>query len=202
MRLLIYGGSFNPPHKGHVAAAMAAADAIRPDKFFIIPDYIPPHKTLDAASPSPAQRLEMTRLAFADVPGAEVTELEISRAGKSYTADTVEYFSEKYPGSEILLVIGSDMLLTFTEWYRFEYLLGRCTLIVLSRFGSDMAQLDAYAEHLKKGFGAKVRIVEHDPVLTSSSILRSVIAAGGHDAAIPEKVYEYIKINGLYKNDF
>lgn len=198
MKIAIYGGSFNPPHTGHVKAAEAVAENIKPDKFFIIPDYIPPHKKLDEGSPSPEQRFEMTRLAFACVQGAEVTDLEIDREGKSYTADTIEYYSNKYPDSELMLVIGSDMLLTFTEWYRFEYLLKRCTLVVLSRFGSDMSQLKSYADYLLKVFDAKIQIVEHEPVLTSSSVLRSVIKSGGNDPAIPAKVYEYIKDNGLY----
>ena len=90
MRIAIYGGSCNPPHCGHVEAAYAVSERLKPDKMLIIPASIPPHKELAGGSPDPAERLELTKLAFADIPNAEVSDIEILREGKSYSADTLE----------------------------------------------------------------------------------------------------------------
>ena len=88
MRIAIYGGSFNPPHLGHMEAARTVAAELAPDKLLIIPDNIPPHKEVEPGCPTAEERLELCRLAFRDVPGAEVSDMEIRRQGKSYTAHT------------------------------------------------------------------------------------------------------------------
>ena len=81
MRIAIYGGSFNPPHKGHAAAARSVQEQLKPDRLLIIPTNIPPHKEMEADSPKPAERLALCRLAFGDIPGAEVSDMEIRRKG-------------------------------------------------------------------------------------------------------------------------
>ena len=88
MKICIYGGSFNPPHLGHVSAAQSVYEALRPDRFLIIPTNIAPHKAAAAGSPDAAARIQMCRLAFAGIPGAEVSQMEMEREGKSYTADS------------------------------------------------------------------------------------------------------------------
>ena len=90
MRIVVYGGSFNPPHLGHVEAARTVSAELAPDKFLIIPTNVSPHKMLAEGSPEPRARLEMCRLAFAGIPGAEISDMELQREGKSYTAQTVE----------------------------------------------------------------------------------------------------------------
>ena len=77
MRIAVYGGSFNPPHLGHVAAARAAIEALRPDRLLVMPTNTPPHKQLERNSPSPAERLKLCRLAFGEIPGAEVSDMEM-----------------------------------------------------------------------------------------------------------------------------
>ena len=123
MRIVVYGGSFNPPHLGHVEAARTVSAELAPDKFLIIPTNVSPHKMLAEGSPEPRARLEMCRLAFAGIPGAEISDMEMQREGKSYTAQTVEELRRSYPDDELFLVMGTDMLLSFESWYRFEYLL-------------------------------------------------------------------------------
>ena len=83
MRIAIYGGSFNPPHVGHVEAARSVYAELKPDRFLIIPTNIPPHKELEENSPSPEERLEYCRLAFGEIPGAEISDMEIRREGRS-----------------------------------------------------------------------------------------------------------------------
>ena len=117
MSIAIYGGSFNPPHLGHAEAAYTVCEELRPDRFLIIPDNIPPHKDMEEGCPTAEQRLELCRLAFADVPGAEVSDMEIRREGRSYTAETVRELRERWPDEELILVVGTDMLLCFDDWY-------------------------------------------------------------------------------------
>ena len=132
MKTAIYGGSFNPPHLGHADAAMAVYEELSPDRFFIIPDNVPPHKKLAEGSPDGESRLELCRLNFAGIPGAEVLDIELLREGKSYTADTVEQILGQYPEDELYLVLGTDMLLSFEHWYKFGYLIENCTATILT----------------------------------------------------------------------
>ena len=125
MKTAIYGGSFNPPHLGHVSAVNTVVSELKPDRMLIIPDCIAPHKAMAENTPLPEYRLEMCRLAFGDIPGIEISDLEIRRGGRSYTVDTLEELTVLYPDDDLYLVIGSDMLTSFTTgWYRFEDIIG------------------------------------------------------------------------------
>ena len=172
MRIAIYGGSFNPPHLGHMEAARTVAAELAPDKLFIIPDNIPPHKEVEPGCPTAEERLELCRLAFRDVPGAEVSDMEIRRQGKSYTAHTVQGLRKQYPEDELCLVVGSDMFLSFEEWYEFRYLLGECTLAVISREEDDLDALRAHRDHLAEAYSANVRLLSHAPLPMNSSEIR------------------------------
>ena len=103
-RIGIYGGSFNPPHLGHVSAAQSVYEALRPDRLLIIPTNIAPHKAAAAGSPDAAARLQMCRLAFSGIPGEEVSTMEMEREGKSYTADTIGILREKYPERKLTVI--------------------------------------------------------------------------------------------------
>ena len=116
MKIAIYGGSFNPPHLGHLEAAKTVCAELAPDKLLIIPDNIPPHKAMDPGSPTAEERLALCRIAFRSIPGAEISDLEIRRHGKSSTAHTVRELRGRYPDDVLFLVVGSDMLLSFEEW--------------------------------------------------------------------------------------
>lgn len=201
MKLAFYGGSFNPPHLGHVAAASAVAEALRPDRFLIIPDREPPHKEMAAGSPTPEQRLELCRRAFSSVPGAEISALELQREGKSYTIDTVHDLQTQYPEAELLLVLGSDMLLGFEQWVCFEDILHCCTLAALSREGSDRPELAACAENLRRKYGAKIVFVEHEPVVISSSDVRALLRRGSGEEYLTPAERDYILANGLYTSE-
>ena len=156
MKICIYGGSFNPPHLGHTAALRAVRAAIRPDLTLVIPDRIPPHKELTAGSPEPAERLLMTMMAFADEPGVEVSDMELHRSGKSYTADTVRELSACNPDAELYLVIGTDMLTTFEQWHDFRYLLAQVTLVALARTGDEHAEVERFSAYLRGTYDARV----------------------------------------------
>ena len=198
MRIAIYGGSFNPPHLGHAEAAQTVCEELRPDMFLIIPDNIPPHKEPDENSPTADQRLELCRLAFADVPGALVSDIEKSREGKSYTADTVSMLRERYPEDELLLVVGSDMLLCFDEWYRFEYILEECRLVVLPRDDFHERELTEKIRELETAHGARITLLAHTPLEMSSSEIRERLKLRLRAGLLDDRVYSLIIREGWY----
>ena len=194
MRLALYGGSFNPPHLGHRAAALTVMEKLRPDRLLVVPDHLPPHKDLPEDSPSAQVRLQLCELTFAGIPGLEVSNLELKREGASYTADTVERLREKHPDDELCLVLGTDMLLCFDQWYRFRYLLEQCMLAVLCRADGELEQIEEKAAQLGRDYGARVQILPHEPIEISSGVLRELLPRRqGRDMLTPAAYEEIIR---------
>ncbi len=192
MKTAIYGGSFNPPHLGHVKAAATVWEKLEPDRFLIIPTNIPPHKDIAEGSPSPEQRMELCRLAFQDIPGVELSDMEIKREGRSYSADTVSILREKYPEDELYLVIGSDMFLSFCQWYKFQYLLENCVLTVLSREEDDRRELEEFKAEMEEKYSARVLLLSHEPLPMSSEDVRDRLRLGLGSDMLPDAVYAEI----------
>ena len=193
MKLLLFGGTFDPPHNGHMRLLQSAIDAVQPDKVVVMPAGIPPHK---AASATPASlRLTMCQCFAPLHPDLAVSDWEIGRGGKNYTIDTVRMLEERYPGAEIFLSVGSDMLTTFTQWREWQSLLQKTTLVVQSRYSGDAASLAAAAQNLEAA-GGRV-IFAHAPVLQAAS---SDVRAGklGMDA-LPPLVQHICKQYHLYE---
>jgi len=143
-RLGILGGTFNPIHYGHLAAAEEVLDRLKLDRVLFIPSYLPPHK-LEEDVPSAAQRMEMVRLAISGNAHFESSELEIKRGGTSYTIDTIEALLHTYPGAELYFITGLDTFLEIQTWHDWEKLLTQCCFVVLSRPGyrfADMMKID------------------------------------------------------------
>ena len=192
MKIAIYGGSFNPPHLGHVEAARTVASALAPDRLLIVPASVPPHKELADGSPTAQQRLELCRLAFADIPGAEISEMELRRDGKSYSYDTVRLLREENPDAQLILVVGTDMLLSFEKWYQFRYLLENCTLAVLARGEDDLDELRAAAAYLRTTYDADVTVLPHEPIAISSETIRERLETRGGEDYLSDAVYAEI----------
>ncbi len=189
MKIAIYGGSFNPPHLGHVKAAATVMEVLQPERLLIIPTNIPPHKDMAPGSPEPEQRMELCRLAFGDIPGAELSDMEIKREGRSYSADTIAALREQYPEDELYLVMGSDMFLSFCQWYKFQYLLENCVLTVLSREEDDRRELESFKGELEEKYSAKVLLLSHEPLPMSSQDVRDRLRLGLGSELLPEAVY-------------
>ena len=196
MRIAFYGGSFNPPHAGHVRCAQAAAEFLLPDLFLIVPDYLPPHKQLAENSPPPGARLEMCRIAFRSVTAACVSDLELQRIGRSYTSDTMKALRLKYPDDELFLVIGSDMLFTFSEGHAYRFILSQCTLVVASRMDGEAEELSRAVQRLRKEEKAKILLLSYEPYPASSTEIRKALAEGKYPAGLDKEVYRYIRQNG------
>lgn len=196
MRVGIFGGTFNPPHCGHVLLAEHAVRALMLDLLYIIPAADPPHK--EVAQKVPAEhRLAMARLAFEGVERAQVSDLEIRRGGKSYTADTAEELLRLHPGAQLYLLVGTDMLMNLPEWRRVEELLKLCTIAAFQRETGDGEKLEAQARYLRERFGARVEIIRDSFLEVSSTWARERLREG-ESRELPKKVVDYIRKNKLY----
>ena len=197
-RIGIYGGSFNPPHSGHVQAANQAFRALKLDKLLLIPDSIAPHKAFPEGTPTPQQRYEMISLAAEGCRGLEISDLELKRPGISYTVQTVEELQQEYPGDQLVLIMGSDMFLSFETWREYRKLLQNTELAVLCRGDrGERVKLQPQKEKLEKQ-GGKITLIHNEVLEISSTQLRRLIAFGCTDAFMPSKVSAYIKEHRLY----
>ncbi len=192
MRILLYGGSFNPPHNGHVDALRAARAALSPDKTLVIPGCIPPHKAVPAGSPAPEERLELTREAFRCFPEAEVSDMELRRGGVSYSVDTLEECAGLYPGSELFFLMGTDMFLYMEKWYRFRRILELCTLAVLPREEGELSRIRDFAVTLQRQYDARVLVIPKPPLPMDSTSLREALGRREGREGLPEEVYAHI----------
>ena len=130
-RIGIYGGTFNPPHIGHIRAAQQAAELLDLDRLILIPDRIAPHKLLPEDSADAEQRFAMLKIAAAGIPNCEVSDMELRRDGVSYTYLTVLQLRKMDPDAELFLIMGTDMFLSFHTWKEPELIAENCTLAVL-----------------------------------------------------------------------
>ena len=197
-RIGIYGGTFNPPHIGHIQAAAQAAEALELDHLYLIPDCIAPHKVMPENSAADVQRLEMLSIAAKDSPRMEVLDIEIQRKGISYTWETVRLLKEIHPDAELVLLMGTDMFLNFHAWKYPEEITKRASLGVLYRGekGEKRAVQDKKREMEDKG--ATIYLVENDVISISSTQLRRLLAFRCAGAFLPEGVLDYIRENRLY----
>ena len=198
MRIGVYGGSFNPPHTGHTLAAAELIEKLKLDKLLIVPAADPPHKSLALGSPGPYDRLALCTTAFYRVPKARVCDLELRREGKSYTVDTLAELTEANPGDEFFLVMGTDMLLSFEEWYRYEHLLHCCTLVVLARDELEEDKLRAHAGYLTERYGARIRLLFHEPLPMQSRDIRERLKLRMCADQLDDRVYSCIIKHGYY----
>ena len=204
MKIGIYGGTFNPPHLGHVTAARAVFELLKLDRLLLVPDRLPPHKALPENSPSVQDRLEMTRLAGEQTglgDRVQVLDLELKREGKSYTADTLEEIRRMYPADELWLLMGTDMFLTLQAWHDPQRILSLAGIAAFGRTEEDTEELfSVQRDYLYRTFpGARIFTLTIPGVVdVSSTELRDELRTGKGGAALPPAVYGYILRKGLY----
>ena len=200
-RVGIYGGSFNPPHAGHVLAAKETVRNLDLQRLIVIPAYQAPHKQTLAGSPTAEQRLALTRLAFAEVPQAEVSDLEILREGVSYTVDTLHTLRQQLPDDELILLMGTDMLLSFSTWRAPDEIAKLATLAVMHRQNEEetlAVQVRQTAAAIERDYGCRVLLAENESIEVSSTELRRMLAFHVPDTRLPQTVMEKIREDGLY----
>lgn len=201
MNIGIYGGTFDPPHWGHITAARAAMEQLGLDKLVLIPDRVPPHKALPEGSASPEQRLEMAALAAAELgKRAEVSDRELRRDGPSYTSDTLAELREEYPEDALWLLMGSDMFLSLQTWHAPEEIMALARIAPFSREAEDeSAAFATQQSRLERAYGAQIRIVQNPEVRElSSTEVRAALAAGRGSDLLPPAVYGYVLREHLY----
>ena len=200
MKIALFGGSFNPVHIGHISSAEAALESLKPDLLLMIPAGTPPHKELAENSPEASERFRLIKLATEDIDKIEVSDIEISREGRSYTADTVRGILELYPGAELYLILGSDMLLIFESWYEYEWLLKVCNIVVFARHNDDEEnrELALAVKELGRKYDAIVRYIEKPIIDVSSTELRESLPKRGGREFIPKRVYAELVRFGYY----
>ncbi len=203
MKIGIYGGTFDPIHNGHMAAAKTAAAKLKLDKLLLIPAGLPPHKSLAQGGASGSDRLEMVRIA-ADrlqlkIP-VEVLDIELNREGKSYTSDTLQALKKQYPKDELWLLMGTDMFLSLHQWHEPEVILSLANICAFGRAEQDTKEaLAPQKKHLGKISKTKITtIVLPNLVETSSTLLREQLAKGERPEALDESIYGYILRHQLY----
>ncbi|MBO4797206.1 MAG: nicotinate (nicotinamide) nucleotide adenylyltransferase [Candidatus Methanomethylophilaceae archaeon] len=194
MRTAVYGGTFNPPHLGHEHVVAQVIEQLRPDRFLIIPNAVPPHKRMEEGSPTVRQRMEMCAIAFAGYD-VEISDLEARRRGNSYTYRTLEQLHRLYPEDTFFLIIGSDSLLTFRMWKRYERILDLCIPVVLCRDPADEPSVFAEAARLTEKTGREIRVLPFDPVVLSSTEIRET---GRLEGTVSPGVLTYIREHRLY----
>ena len=195
-RIGIFGGSFDPPHIGHIQAALQAIEVLNLQRLLMIPARIAPHKQKSAAAPE--HRLEMLRLAASPLPNTIVSDLEIHREGFSYSYETVDYVRFLHPDAEIFLLMGSDMFLSFHTWKNPERILQQATLAVFYRGEKgEKAKVEAQKAAMEQQ-GHRVCLIHNPVVDISSTQLRRMLAFHCADSFLPEGVPAYIREHGLY----
>ena len=187
MRLGVLGGSFNPPHVGHVIIASDAYEALHLDKLLIVPAAANPLKAENAGAASATDRLEMVRTTFSGDPRFEVSAMEIERGGLSYTVDTLEALAREYPGAELVLLVGMDAFSSLDRWKQPGRIRELARLAVLAR-GDEAPSLPD-----------EVQAVTTRRIDVSSSEIRARLAAGRSiKGFVADSVERFISAAKLY----
>ncbi|MFQ5570700.1 MAG: nicotinate (nicotinamide) nucleotide adenylyltransferase [Rhodothermales bacterium] len=191
MNIGLFGGSFNPPHLGHLIVAETVRDQFGLDQVWWIPAFNPPHKAGDALA-SPRHRFEMTRRATEDNPGFDVSDIEIRREGTSYTVDTIRTLQEAHPAYAFSLLIGGDSLRAFGTWHHPDEIIARVPLIVYRRSGEERLEIEP-------GPAGRVRFAEAPLLDISGTEIRARLRARRSIRYfVPDSVRTYIEQHGLY----
>lgn len=203
MKIGVFGGTFNPPHKGHTRLVTEFCEKLELDRVLIIPDKAPVHKSAEGLE-SDTDRLNMCRLAFCD-RRFEVSDIEIKRDTDSYTVYTLREIKKMHHDDDLYLIIGSDMFLMFSRWYEYREILSMCTLCVASRCEEEsLDELRRYSENELKipidGLTGKGIIISPvEPFEISSTELRSLLKKGeSTEKYLDGNVRKYIEDRGLY----
>ncbi|WP_071433461.1 nicotinate (nicotinamide) nucleotide adenylyltransferase [Angelakisella massiliensis] len=195
--IVVYGGSFNPIHNGHLGICRWAKERFGADRVLLVPAAYPPHKLAPDLAPG-EDRAAMCRLAAEGLPWLSVEDFELNRGGKSYTVDTMTYLREKYPHDRLLLMMGTDMFLTFREWRQWQEIGGMAELLVASRQEDDLDALRRQQKTLEEE-GIHSILMENPVEELSSTEVRQQLRDTRKSDRVPPTVLSYIQDHELYR---
>lgn len=201
MKIGLFGGTFNPPHIGHIRAAKAFCRELSPDLLYVLPSALPPHKIIDEGD-NPSHRFCMARLAFENLPcDTVVSAMELCRRGKSYTFDTLSELKKRHPDAEFFLYVGSDMLESFESWHNFRAVMSMCTLVTAPREEEEAERLAACCRDFAARYGCRYRLLTLTPFEAASTDIREKIRNGAVKECknlLTDDILGYIIKNKLY----
>lgn len=209
-KIALFGGTFNPVHKGHINLAIEVQFLFNFDKFYFIPSKIPPHKKLPNTSPE--ERIQMLKLAIEELDRAvfDISDIEVCSSKKSYTYNTLVEFNKIYHNSELFFIVGTDIFATIKTWNRWEELFDLANFVVVNRPNYSMDKmlqtipvkllpLVIRFEDFVFGMEKKIILTHIKEVPISSTDIRELLSNDEYIDFLPQKVYEYIKNNNLYR---
>lgn len=199
-RTCIFGGTFNPVHRGHLAMAVAAREQFALDRILWVPAGLPPHKPRPDGATT-GERLEMIRLAIAGQPGFALSQIDVDRPGPSYAIDTLHLLEKQYPATEWFWLIGQDMLTDLESWVRASELIPLCHWIIALRSRGPMTTLNSTLERLRQCFGDHFHLLNDFECEVSSTEVRGRLGRGEIGEEVPAAVQAFIREHRLYGLD-
>ncbi len=198
-RIGIMGGTFDPPHIGHLAMAKRVKDAMALNEIWFLPTGGITYKENIGLS-SPKDRLSMVRLAIADEPGFLVEPMEAESGKDCYTFETLESLKTKFPDEEFIFIVGADSLDYMDAWREPARIFQNCSVAAVNRTGISAQQCAEKKKLLEEKFHGEIRLVSMPPVDVSSTQLRRMVEKGEKiDGFVKDGVLAYIKEHGLYQ---
>ncbi|MBQ9742705.1 MAG: nicotinate-nucleotide adenylyltransferase [Ruminococcus sp.] len=201
-RIGMFGGSFNPVHKGHTGLVERLTDAFSLDLVYVIPTFHTPLKD-NAYMVEPEHRYNMCKIAFGNNSKVSVSDIEIKRRGRSYTADTLRELHDRHPQDELFLIVGADSFMQLPQWHAVEEIFSLATVITAIRGDIDYDDLLTRKKLYKDKYNANTDVLDQSIKLVSSTEIRDDIAAGNDVTHLVHKeVLDYIFDNKLYGYEF
>jgi nicotinate-nucleotide adenylyltransferase len=192
LRIGLFGGTFDPPHVGHLVTAVNVRHELSLDQVLLVVAHVPWQKEQVRKVSESRHRLAMVAAAVEGIPGVEASSIEMDRGGKSYTADTLAELSERFPGAVLHTIVGDDAAAGLTTWERWEEVVARSTLVVVDRPGAPV-ELPSVASWVR---------VEVPHLDVSSTDLRERAADGRPlEFLVPDPALDYLRANRLYREN-
>ena len=199
MKLGLFGGSFDPIHRGHIGPVQAARRELGLDRVIYLPTAVPPHKPGRVLAPAHA-RYAMVEMALLDEEGLYASTFELTLERPAYTVETLEHFRRTLPGTELVLIIGGDSYAELDHWVRWEEIPDLARLAVLTRPGWTLEEPPLSPELAGLARSGRVDFLHQPPVDISSTRLRELFARGEAPPpeTVPQSVVRYVQKYDLY----
>ena len=208
MKIGFMGGTFSPPHKGHLHSARVFIDEMCLDRLIIIPAKVSPFKVGANATAGETDRLEMSKLCFLPLDSkkcvVEVSDTEICKNQTSYTIETIRELEKLYPKDELYMFVGSDMFLSLERWKDSDSIFEKCHIYTRCRDIGELDRMLSTKERYRDLFGADITISKDKEIIVSSTEIRHALMAKNHENArnlLTDEVLEYIIKNRLYNQE-